>query len=745
LVTETMNLVQLAEERSYDALEGAWLSALDEGVAGDASHFIATADVLASQNEPERAATLLALVVPALKAASEFGEAARVLRRAAALAARPDDLRGELVECLKKAHEDRPGFDAYLKKSQLADKASVRAALEKLDRFLDFPLGRHVFHAAGWGVGRVVDVEKRTGDLTIDFEKKKGHALPIESACDFLQRLADEHIWSMRFSAKAELEKLRDESPGELVKIVAASQKTRKATLLQVKQELLGSVVPEKGWSKFWTKAKSQLLHDPLVEVSDDARPTISLRARAIRYSDEVRAKIERAASLAEAGSQARQFMKRAGKGAPGAKAPEPKVDQTELQAVANALCERLSKEAAKLLVTEPGVAIETLFILEDFAAAQAPTTPNAEVAAAAKDLERFLASAAQIEEQAYLKRYVEHVRKQNPQWAERFAATLATAPRDVFALATGALKEAAPQLLSKALVKIAASPDPDPDAFLELAREAFAGRFDGVPGAPPTFQVFEKLLAFADRLERLRSGGAPGVPNVRPRVRSLLEDGDFGVVRRYFQGAEKEPVKHAYQRIMASHAVDDEVREVARAVVVRRFPEFLAGSEKKHFWEDGNIYVTRKGLAKYQAEFQELANEKIPENARAIGAAAALGDLSENAEFTAALEERDQLVARADRMKKDLEKAKPLEEAPVDEAVIGPGTRIELRNQDGGATERWTVLGPWDADLESSVISYTAPLAKGLLGRKVGEVVEVTLPGGGKANYEVARIEKVI
>src|SRR5438270_3985119 len=99
MAVETMNLVQLAEDRSYEALEGAWLTAVDEGLDGDASQFIAAADVLASQNEPERAATLLGLVVPALKATGHHAEAVRVLRRAVALAARPDDLRAELVEC----------------------------------------------------------------------------------------------------------------------------------------------------------------------------------------------------------------------------------------------------------------------------------------------------------------------------------------------------------------------------------------------------------------------------------------------------------------------------------------------------------------------------------------------------------------------------------------------------------------------------------------------------------------------
>jgi transcription elongation GreA/GreB family factor len=503
-----------------------------------------------------------------------------------------------------------------------------------------------------------------------------------------------------------------------------------------VKQELLGSVVPEKAWTKFWGKAKTGLLHDPLVEVSDGARPVISLRASAIRYSDEVRAKIGRAATLAEAGAQARQFMKRAGGRA--------KVEKEELAAVAHALAERLAKDAAKTLGSEPGVAVETLFTLEDFAAMGAPTAPCEAVAATAKSLDLFLPVASGIDESAYLKRYVEHVKKHNPGWVEKFAAILADAPRDVFALAAGALKEAAPQQLGKALAKIIASPDPDAEALLELAREAFAGRFDGVPGAPTIHQVFERLLAFADRTERLRSGGA-NVPNVRPRVRALLEDGDFAVVRRYFQSAEKEPARHAYARIMASHAVDDEVREIARAVVVRRYPDLLAASEKKHFWDDGHIYVTRRGIARYQAEFQELANEKIPANARAIGAAAALGDLSENAEFTAALEERDQLVARADRMKKDLEKARPLEEAPIDDAVVSPGTRVELRNPENGRTEHYTILGPWDVDVDSGVISYTAPLAKGLLGRCKGESVEVALPGGGKAVYEVARIEKAL
>ena len=745
------DLVALAEERSYDALESAWLDGVGAAGGADIAPHLAVADALAAQNEPERAATLLGLLLPPLKASERSEDALRVVRRIVELTSRAEDHRAELVALFRKVNESRPGFDAYLKMSGLADKEPVRAGLANLEKFLDYPKGRHVFHAAGWGIGRVESIDAKTGDLTIDFEKKKGHVIPVDSAMKFLQRLPDDHIWALRHSSIDKLKAMVDQSPGDLVKIAIRSRPERKATLVQVKAELMPTLVPEKAWSKFWARAKAELLHDPHVAISDDARPILSIRETAVRFADDVRRKIAKAPSLAEAAAAARTLLRQAAGGATG------KVEASELGEVAATLAARLANDATKTLKDRPGVPVEAWFVLEDFMAAgvklegtDSPTSPLAPVIQASRSLERFLDTASTINEGTYLKRYVERVRKENPQtYSERFVQTLALAPKEVFALIAAALKETKSETLAKALVRIASLPEPDPEAFLELAKESFAGKFTGVPGAPEPFQVLERLLAFADRGERLRSGGAPNAPNLRPRVRSLLEDDDYGIIRRYFKEADKEPIRHLYARIMTSHAIDDEVREVARAIVVRRMPEILTGPQRKHFWDDeANIWVTRAGLGKYEAEFQELANVKIPANARAIGAAAALGDLSENAEFTAALEERNQLVARADRMKKDLERAKVLEEAPVEEGIIGPGMKVFLKTTDAGNSgkaEVYTILGPWDVDLDKGIISYTAPLAKGLLGHKTGEKVEVTLPDKAKHTYEVTKIEAAL
>src|SRR5207237_9217527 len=129
---------------------------------------------------------------------------------------------------------------------------------------------------------------------------------------------------------------------------------------------------------------------------------------------------------------------------------------------------------------------------------------PLAPVLAASRDLDRFLPTAASIGESGYLRRYVDRVRKENAQtWPERFTATLATAPKEVFALTAASLKDAHGPILAKALAKLASAPDPDPEAFLELAKESFAGKFTGLAGAPEPFQIFERLLPFADRAER--------------------------------------------------------------------------------------------------------------------------------------------------------------------------------------------------------------------------------------------------
>ncbi len=136
--------------------------------------------------------------------------------------------------------------------------------------------------------------------------------------------------------------------------------------------------------------------------------------------------------------------------------------------------------------------------------------------------------------------------------------------------------------------------------------------------------------------------------------------------------------------------------------------------------------------------------NEDIPRNAKAIGKAAARGDLRENWEFKAALEERDRLVERATRAREDVGRARLLDSDRVSGAEVNVGTLVRIRHLESGREKTLAFLGPWDADIPKGVYSYLAPLSQGFMGRKVGDRVEAMFDEA-KGLFEIVHIEKTV
>jgi transcription elongation GreA/GreB family factor len=128
-------------------------------------------------------------------------------------------------------------------------------------------------------------------------------------------------------------------------------------------------------------------------------------------------------------------------------------------------------------------------------------------------------------------------------------------------------------------------------------------------------------------------------------------------------------------------------------------------------------------------------------ENAKAIGEAAAHGDLSENAEYRFALERRDMLRSRLAVMQEQMLKARILDpDDPVADHVT-VGSRVRLARVTDGSAVKMTLLGPWDADPAEGVYNYKAPLCRNVLGRRLGETVHLDLDGEEHA-YRIEHIE---
>ena len=150
--------------------------------------------------------------------------------------------------------------------------------------------------------------------------------------------------------------------------------------------------------------------------------------------------------------------------------------------------------------------------------------------------------------------------------------------------------------------------------------------------------------------------------------------------------------------------------------------------------------YMSEEVDKKLVAELQYLEGVRRPEMIQQIAEARDKGDLSENAEYDAAKEAQGMLEAKIAQLKAQIADAKIIDEKKIDTSTVQILTKVKIRNTKNNATMVYSIVPESEADLKSGKISSSTPIAKGLLGHKVGETVEITIPSG-KIGFEILEI----
>jgi transcription elongation factor GreB len=154
---------------------------------------------------------------------------------------------------------------------------------------------------------------------------------------------------------------------------------------------------------------------------------------------------------------------------------------------------------------------------------------------------------------------------------------------------------------------------------------------------------------------------------------------------------------------------------------------------------EKSSPYITAEGHARLKAEFEQLWRVRRPEVVRALSAAAAEGDRSENAEYQYRKKELREIDARLRYLTRRLEEVKVVALDPANDGKIYFGAWVELCDDDG-ETRRYRIVGADEADSTRGWISVDSPVARALLGRGEGEIVKVRLPAG-EIEYEIVGV----
>ncbi|HEU4614847.1 MAG TPA: transcription elongation factor GreA [Kofleriaceae bacterium] len=150
---------------------------------------------------------------------------------------------------------------------------------------------------------------------------------------------------------------------------------------------------------------------------------------------------------------------------------------------------------------------------------------------------------------------------------------------------------------------------------------------------------------------------------------------------------------------------------------------------------------MTPSGYASMKAQLQKLKNVDRPANSRAIEIARGHGDLSENADYSAAKEEQGLIEAKIRELEAKIAMAEVIDPTKLSGTRVKFGATVTIEDTESGESQTYTIVGEHEADIKKGRISIGAPVARALIGKELGDTVTVNNPKG-KREYEVTNVE---
>lgn len=663
----------------WPRLEDEWVDAVAKSPA-DVARYGMVARAIAESGKEKIAAELLDVLDDQLKEQRLWPERLALLRNVGRLVATGEALHRRILETLRQLHAGRASFEPFAEKvglhRGLEETSRTWEKVDRLDMLLGFDVGA-VVEMEGKGVGRVVEVNLALESLKVDLDKQKGLVIGFRAASRLLKPLPTDHFLRRKLEAPQELRRLGEEDPPQLLRALLECA-GRALTAGEIKETLTG-LVDEKKWTSWWATARKH----PQVVAGGGGRQSYHWAASSDHALESVRTSF----SAADDRAKIDLFRRH--------------VDRTP--ELARAMAGELATLATAARDTEPALAFEIWFSLE-----RADLLPHdlgwsvEDLLAPGIDPRRLIST---LEDRLLRERALAMVRERREDWigVYRDAVARETDGRVLLLLFEG-LRSGAPAERDKLIEEALSMPRRAPAAFVWLAERAAE---DAALRDRNPLRLLQQILS------ALQDDSFSGY---RARLLALADSG--GTVPRLMSHLTEEQAAQAASLLERAPGLEDYQRSPLTNALHLRFPALReSGSDI--------LYTIPESLAAKREELRRLTQVEIPANRKAIEEARAHGDLRENFEYKSARERHEYLNARVAALHRDLGRARPIEAGTIDIGEVRIGTRVTLAAPDGEAREM-TVLGPWESRPEDGVISYESELAKGLLGRRLGEEVQV-------------------
>jgi transcription elongation GreA/GreB family factor len=605
-------------------------------------------------------------------------------------------------------------MDVELEKLVESGKLTSKAA-EKLDQLKP---GTFCLHKS-WGFGRVSEWILFLNQIVIDFAGKKGHPMQLQYAADNLTALAPSHFLARKATDLDSIKKLAREDPVALVRNIIESA-GGKATVQQISEWLVSDVFDEATWKRWWESTKKLLKTSGYFSVPTKKTEPVQLRTEAISRADELIASFNHANIRKERAEILDQIVKFYNEFKQPEKQLQPIVAAVETAAMRN---QKLHPEISFELIIGRDELLERLPQLRStivgFTLAKLIVNEEGRLASilpklgAAKEKKVLQALPAALGER-WTERALQLMRASHGRLVAQIPRVLSEAGQGVQLRAT----------LERSIREHSATSE----MLVWLSNERQDWRELITP---------ELLAAILSALEREKQTAAGRGSKLH---RLLVEDREL--LGEIFANADVGIARDAMRRLQLSSLFDELTRRSLLARIVKVHPtleNMITGVQPAE--KAVPLIVSWSSLHRRKAEYEQLVKKKIPENTKEIALARSYGDLSENFEFKAAKQMQAVLMRRKTELEYALHNARATSFENPDTSRVSIGTVVTLCDADSKREETYTILGAWDGDPERHVISYQTAIGQALLGRKPGDVIDLS-EHGGAARFEITSIE---
>lgn len=760
-----------ARARDVAKVEELWLELQSEGPVGPLDPFLETAREVAERGEREKAAELLLLLRDDLKAQGRDNDLLEVMRRAVLYSARVKGVRDELVELFRKRYADRPGFEVVLSRTGILSDGVLQDAVRQLDQVFAYDVGDFVFHARGWGVGKVVEVYPEASEFIIDFARNRGARMEAGMAQMALQRRSADDLDVMLWTDKDRVRRLAEEDPLKLLKsaLESSSGKLQSRDL----REKLTDILDKGAWTKFWARAKKLAKDDPRIEIGAAPRSIISVREAPLSRDEEVIQSIKRLRAFGEILEIARRELVELKREGRTADSPPWLPDVLETLGKNHGKAGTPTQRACRLELTLLKEEVAQLWpaltpgVTPGGAATLDPDTGEVVDAGVSPQVKEALEGLEGAELPPVLKQMVipdyrrravevsalvlERARAQET----LVAVLLDPAPQTWDEAVVGLKKLSMDEAILEACRRVFIKPTDYPDSFSALARLHLHNRGDILSPERTQTEFLAKVIQLLDALTLdLRATSDKNekkeLKSSLDSLRAILNDKSQRAIGQVIENGSEDEVRRILQLVRQSPSVTPTVIRATENFIVHCFPELLGTVVAQPRPEEHEttfvLYTTAEGRRRREHELHKLLEVDMPAITIEIGKALEFGDISENAELDAARERQQRLAEQVKRIQQELERAVVIDPSIVETDEVRVGTRVQVEHLETIRDHTYTILGPWDLDEEDpTIISHLSPMAQGLLGKAAGEEASVKLPDGTHASYKVKAIEKAV